>query len=150
MERHKKLLVLIIGLIALLAVSCDMAGIHTGLKDTNLVGTWESEKVSFKETVGADDHGIKAKLTFTKEGDLVVEITQYIKKHTDSEDKWATETGKNPEKTTYYVTIIGDTMRVYDIETQKLHDERTYSIENDKLTIFEKDNTTEKVFIKKK
>lgn len=149
MERHKKLLVLIIGLIALLAVSCDMAGIHTGLKDTNLVGTWESEEVSLKETVEADDHGIKAKLTFTKEGDLVVETTQYIKKHTDSVDKWTPEIGKVPEKTTYYVTIIGDKMRIYDIETQKSLDERTYSIENDKLTIFEKDNTNKTVFVKK-
>ena len=128
-----------------------MAGIHTGLKDTNLVGTWESTKVLSITSDSSHNRGIKVNLTFTKDGDLVVEKTRYIKELAATEDKWIPEDpNKAPEKITYYVTIIGDKMRIYDIETQKLRDERTYSIENDKLAILEKDNTTEKVFIKKK
>lgn len=106
-------------------------------------------KSILQKTVEDNDYGIKAKLTFSKERDLVVETTQYIKKHTDPEDKWTKETGVEPIETAYDVMIIGDAMRIYDCKTAKFIEERTYSIENDRLTILEKDNTNKTVFVKK-
>ena len=145
MERHKKLLVLIIALIALLAVSCDMAGIHTGLKDTNLVGTWESEKVSYINNDTLHDFGIKATLTFAQNGDLVVVKAHYIKDRTSS--VWNSDLSKNPEKTEYDVTILGNKLFIYDCKTTTKLNEAEYKIEENKLTILDpNDDNKEKVF----
>lgn len=146
MERHKKLLVLIIALIALLAVSCDMAGIHTGLKNKDLLGTWNSKEIELTGNNEVYDYGILTTLEFTENRELVVTKTEYIKKQDSSE--WTEKEPKKFTKVEYDLIDNSLELYIYEYSTTNQIAKVEYSIKGNELTIHNPKDDKDTVFVK--